>query len=231
MKYLVQFLLICMFASPVLADEPSIELKDLKSPLARKAVETFSDRIEFLEQSMREHVETATRTLRESLSTALKQAAMDGDLEETERISKFLQADVAPGSGNRVVQPSSRNASKAAAEIKRVKERLAIAEPLMAILHDDTEFIRSIVGKSYLVPTQKRNRLRRWTFNADGTHSVDNRIAGRWAVIGKRTILTKGSSRDNVDMFRFSSDGSTVDVRYIGSGDKSQWKDQGSLAR
>ncbi|WP_145220645.1 hypothetical protein [Planctomycetes bacterium TBK1r] len=93
MNSVYRCLVLCVFASAVAADDSTIRLDDFKSPLARKAVKTYTDRIDFLQQSMQEHLETATETLRESLKAALEQAAKDGDLKETERISKFLQTD------------------------------------------------------------------------------------------------------------------------------------------
>lgn len=96
MKSASAFLFIVLAVAVAYGDEPAVHLRDFSSEAAKLAVRTFTDRIAFLEQSMQQHVDSATNKLRDELKAALAEAAKQGDLKETELISKFLQAGVSP---------------------------------------------------------------------------------------------------------------------------------------
>lgn len=94
MKSALAILFIVLAVAVANGDEPAVHMRDFSSEAAKLAVRTFTDRVTFLEQSMKQHVESAASKLRDELKSALEDAAKQGDLKETERISKFLQAGV-----------------------------------------------------------------------------------------------------------------------------------------
>lgn len=82
-----------LFASVALCDDAVVKRSDFQSEAAKQAVKTFDDRVSFLAQSMQQHLDSATEKLNDGLRAALKEAAQQGNLKETERISKYLQAN------------------------------------------------------------------------------------------------------------------------------------------
>ncbi|MAP07486.1 MAG: hypothetical protein CMM00_01200 [Rhodopirellula sp.] len=112
-----------LFAGVAVCEEPTVQLNDFQSKAAKLAVKTFNERLSFLEQSMQQHVDTANAKLREELKAALEQAAKQEDLKETERISRFLQAD-APPKPDHESAAARETIQKLRTEVSELKKRL-----------------------------------------------------------------------------------------------------------
>lgn len=129
MKSAPVHLFIVLATAVASGDEPAVSLRDFRSEAAKLAVRTFADRVTFLEQSMQQHVDSATVKLRDELKAALEEAARQGDLKETERISRYLQAGVS--TGNEAESIASRETIvRLEKEIATLKQRLeAVTAP------------------------------------------------------------------------------------------------------
>ncbi|MEM6362964.1 MAG: hypothetical protein AAF745_00955 [Planctomycetota bacterium] len=122
-----------LFTTVALCDDAVIKRSDFQSEAAKQAVKTFDDRVSFLEESMQQHLESATEQLNDGLRDALKDAAQQGNLKETERISKYLQADRPYQNEERVFAAQARikQLQDEIATLKKQLQDASAADPLV----------------------------------------------------------------------------------------------------
>ena len=158
------------FAAIAFSDDAVIKRSDFRSEAAKEAVETFDDRVSFLEQSMQQHLDSAEQKLNEGLRAALKKAAQQGDLKETERISKYLQAD-RPSRGEAGAIAAKIQLKQLQDEIARLRQKLEDAtasDPLAGTWRYQQGNVCEFTPDGWIV--LRGERIATWKRTGDSTY-------------------------------------------------------------
>jgi len=197
------------------SNEPSIP--KFKTQQAKDAVRKYEEKLKSIQTRLKELEDEAKEAFAKDLRETMKFALDANDVDEVQKISTFLSGSVVTPP-----EPENRRTARSNAEIQDLRSQVDAYKKLANVLHPDHEFLHSMFGKTFIQSTQPGASNKTWAFNSDGTLSINQQLAGRWVVIGDRTILTMLAAGGHVDVFRFSPDGKTAEVRYVGDGSKSR---------
>ncbi len=209
---LIAIATVLLFASVATCEETNVQLTDFQSKAAKLAVKTFNERLSFLEQSMQQHVDTANTKLRDELKVALEQAAKQEDLKETERISRFLQANAPPKADNEsaAARETIRKLRAEVADLKKRLDEMTQTDPLVGSWKYQSGNVCHFTNDGWVV--LKGERIAAWKRTGENSYvtaflknfgdgSSDEMTLGP----DGKTIMAKSKSGKGFSMYRFPS--------------------------
>lgn len=222
------FVVLVFFTTHVFGEELSVSADDFKSEAAKKAIDAYQEKMSFLDKTLEQQEKTAKEKLHNSLRENLRLAAEEGDFEEVDRLSKFLQGPVPPLQNETPPTRETRRFEEVVAETKQVARALRLYASLEKILPKNHSLVRSIKNKTY-IRRDDGGKTSTWTFLDNGRVARNGNVFGRWTLIDTQTILMELGESDNVEIWQISSDGRSAEVRYVGSGLRAPHKRTASL--